>query len=111
MVPLFFLSADFQSCALHNREADQVPSSNPDSPHQSLDRCSFDSDGELCFYDQAKMAAGSCVKSKEGNSKTLRATSHGKLSLLTTCLFFSFRFSFFCVQLVFAIKTFPNNVP
>ena len=23
-----------------------MPSSNPDSPHQSCDRCSFDSDGE-----------------------------------------------------------------
>ena len=95
MGPLFFLSADFHSCALHNSEADQVPSSNPDSPHQSLDRCSFDSDGELCFYDQAKMAAVSCVDRKEGNSKTLRTTLHGKLSLLSTCVFFCFRFSFF----------------
>jgi len=34
----------FQPCPLQNREADQVPSSNPDSPHQSFDGCSFDSD-------------------------------------------------------------------
>ncbi|KAL9966285.1 hypothetical protein ACROYT_G024338 [Oculina patagonica] len=36
----------FQTCALQNREVDQVPSSNPDSPHQSFDGCSFDSDDE-----------------------------------------------------------------
>ena len=99
MVPLFFLSADFHSCALHNSEADQVPSSNPDSPHQSLDRCSFDSDGELCFNDQMKMAAGSCVKRKKGNSKTFRTTSPGKLSLLSTCVFFCIRFFLFSLYL------------
>lgn len=36
----------FQTCALQTREADQVPSSNPDSPHQSFDGCSFDSDDD-----------------------------------------------------------------
>lgn len=36
----------FQTCALQNRDGDQVPSSNPDSPHQSFDGCSFDSDDD-----------------------------------------------------------------
>ena len=36
----------FQTCALQSRETDQVPSSNPDSRHQSFDGCSFDSDGK-----------------------------------------------------------------
>lgn len=38
----------FQSCTLLAREAgrDEVPSSNPDSPHQSFGGCSFDSDDD-----------------------------------------------------------------
>jgi len=36
----------FQTSTLQNREGDQVPSSNPDSPHQSFDGCSFDSDDD-----------------------------------------------------------------
>lgn len=34
----------FPTCALQNKETEQVPSSNPDSPHQSFGGCSFDSD-------------------------------------------------------------------
>lgn len=33
-----------QTCAQPRRQGNHVPSSNPDSPHQSCDRCSFDSD-------------------------------------------------------------------
>lgn len=36
--------ADFQTCTSQSREADHVPSSNPDSPNQSTDKSSFDSD-------------------------------------------------------------------
>ena len=49
LIHLVFISV-FQTCALQSREADQVPSSNPDSPHQSFDGCSFDSDGKLLVY-------------------------------------------------------------
>ena len=47
---IWFSFSVFQTCALQSREADQVPSSNPDSPHESFDGCSFDSDGKLLLY-------------------------------------------------------------
>ena len=49
---IWFSFSVFQTCALQSREADQVPSSNPDSPHESFDGCSFDSDGKLLVYNQ-----------------------------------------------------------
>ena len=57
MIPPFFFLVVFQPCSLQNRVADQVPSSNPDSPHQSFDECSFDSDGELRYLNRGKIAA------------------------------------------------------
>lgn len=42
----WWFSVGLQTCAPPRRQGNHVPSSNPDSPHQSCDRCSFDSDGE-----------------------------------------------------------------
>lgn len=42
----WWFSVRSQTCAQPRRQGNHVPSSNPDSPHQSCDRCSFDSDGE-----------------------------------------------------------------
>ena len=106
----WWFSVRSQTCAQPRRQGNHVPSSNPDSPHQSCDRCSFDSDGEYWrrlrevsnFDERQTSERNSRAKYTRETQRTREA--RGVLKLLSASLVLAY----FACSLIFLVIPIQN---